>query len=274
MDLNTVSSVRLARSREDLALAPGETLLGGGTWLYSEPQPATTGLVDLMALGWPALKGRDGGLRIAATCTVEQLARIPAKLGGRAHPLFRQCAEAFLASYKVWKLATVGGNICMSLPAGPMISLATALDASLLIWRADGGKRRIDAASFVTGNHLNALEPGEVLRAIDIPAHALAGRTAFRKLALSPLGRSAAVVIGRLDADGSFALSVTASVERPYVVRFAQLPDEASLSSSLDAVPAWFDDQHGAPDWREAMTLRLAREVRDELAGRAEQEQA
>ncbi|MDT7569507.1 MAG: hypothetical protein QOG76_8131, partial [Pseudonocardiales bacterium] len=28
----------------------------------------------------------------------------------------------------------------------------------------------------------------------------------------------------------------------------------------------WFDDPHGAPDWRRAVTLLLAEEVRAELA--------
>ena len=38
--------------------------------------------------------------------------------------------EAFLASFKVWNSATVGGNICMSLPAGPMITMTVALEAT------------------------------------------------------------------------------------------------------------------------------------------------
>ena len=62
MDLNTVTSYRFARSRDDLALAPGEIILGGGTWLFSEPQPAVTGLVDLTTMGWPDLEVTDAGL--------------------------------------------------------------------------------------------------------------------------------------------------------------------------------------------------------------------
>jgi len=44
VDLHTVSSYRRARYRGDLALAPGETLLAGGTWLFSETQPHVTRL--------------------------------------------------------------------------------------------------------------------------------------------------------------------------------------------------------------------------------------
>ena len=39
-------------------------------------------------------------------------------------------SDSFLASLKIWNAATVGGNICMSLPAGPMISLTAALEAT------------------------------------------------------------------------------------------------------------------------------------------------
>ena len=76
MDLNTVRTYRFARTRDDLALTPGERILGGGTWLFSEPQIDTTGLVDLSGMGWPALEYRTEGLRIGATCTIAELAAI------------------------------------------------------------------------------------------------------------------------------------------------------------------------------------------------------
>ena len=50
MDLNTVARYRSALIRSDLALAPGERILGGGTWLFSEPQIGTSGLVDLTTM--------------------------------------------------------------------------------------------------------------------------------------------------------------------------------------------------------------------------------
>ena len=50
MDITSVQAYRVAHSREDLRLAPGEAYLAGGTWIMSEPQPATTGLVDLTGL--------------------------------------------------------------------------------------------------------------------------------------------------------------------------------------------------------------------------------
>ena len=107
-----------------------------------------------------------------------------------------------------------------------------------------------------------------MVRSIHLPDRALQARTAFRKLALSPLGRSAAVIIGRVDLDGSFVLSVTASTVRPYVLRFPTLPTDAALGRELAMqIPdsAWYDDPHGAPDWRRARTLAMAEELRLEL---------
>ena len=81
-------------------------------------------------------------------------------IGPRA-PLFATSCEAFLSSFKVWNSATVGGNICMSLPAGPMITLTVALEAQYELWAADGSARTVDALDFVTGNNQNMLRPGK-----------------------------------------------------------------------------------------------------------------
>ena len=134
-----------------------------------------------------------------------------------AAPLFRQCASALLASFKILHTATVGGNVCLSFPAGSMISLAAALSGDVVIWRADGDDHRMPITEFVTGDSTNALAAGEVIRSVHLPAAALCGRTAYRKLAPSPLGRSGVVVIGRRDAVGTFTLSITAATVRPFV---------------------------------------------------------
>ena len=117
--------------------------------------------------------------------------------------------------------ATVGGNICLALPAGPMTSLTAALDGVCLLWSAAGSTRVLPVVDFVWAPQRNALAPGELLRAIRLPAHALRARTAFRQISLSRYGRSAALVIGRVDPDGAAVLTVTAATPRPVQVRFA-----------------------------------------------------
>jgi len=270
MDLNTITEVARPKARADLpGWAAGDAWLAGGTWLFSEPQVHLTRLIDLTDLKWPALTVSDSGLSIAATCTIAELDAFPCPADWLAAPLISQCCRAFLASFKIWKTATVGGNLCMSLPAGPMISLTSALDGVCTIWQAGGGERRIAAADFVTGNNRNVLKPGDLLRQIDIPVAALKRRSAFRQLSLTPVGRSAVLLIGSIASDGGFALTVTASTKRPLKLSFAKLPDAAKLREAiLAAVPdeLWHDDLHGKPFWRKHMTLRLAADIRGELA--------
>ena len=270
MDLNTITAVTRPKARSELPVwTAGDAWLAGGTWLFSEPQAHLDRLIDLAALGWPALTIDANGLSIAATCTVAELDAIACPPDWLAAPLINQCCRAFLASFKIWKTATVGGNICMSLPAGPMISLTSALDGVCTIWQADGGERKISVADFVTGNNTNVLKPGDLLRSIDIPLAALKRRSAFRQISLTPVGRSAALVIGSVAQDGAFALTVTASTKRPVRLAFNRAPRAAELHDAiLQAIPEqlYHDDVHGKPFWRKHMTLRLALQIREELA--------
>ena len=276
MDLNTVTSYRFARSRADLALAPGERVLGGGTWLFSEPQPAVTGLVDLSTMGWPDLELTDSGLRIGATCTIATLVAFAEGRGPVAVPedwaaasAFPVAANALLASFKIWNTATVGGNVCQSFCAASMVSLASGLDGEAVIWTPDDGERRQSVASLMTGNGTNSLGAGEVLRAIELPAHALRSRLLMRKIALAELGRSGAVVTGRVDADASAVFTVTAATLTPTVLRFDELPDAETLATAVATAPGYYTDPLGAADWRRGVSVVLAEQIRTELADAA-----
>ncbi|MEU5822259.1 FAD binding domain-containing protein [Streptomyces sp. NPDC047803] len=270
MDLNTITDVRDARLREPWR--DGDAWLGGGTYLFSEPQPHLRRLADLSRLGWePLTRHGDGSLEISGTCTIAQLSRYGRRsLHAPAAPLFEQCCRAFLASFKIWNMATVGGNLCNGLPAGPMISLTAALDGSCLLRAQDGSVRETRVADFIRGAGLKDLAQGELLRSVTIPGRALECRTAFRQASLYGLGRSGALVIGTLDpVDGSLAVTVTAATVRPFRFWFPLPPTAGRLRSVIDAEvsgEAWFDDIHGLPEWRRHMALRLAEEVRRELA--------
>jgi CO/xanthine dehydrogenase FAD-binding subunit len=270
MDLNTITEVAHPKTRAQLPVwTTGDAWLAGGTWLFSEPQVHLTRLIDLADLKWPALTIGAENLTIAATCTVAQLDALPCPPEWTASPLINQCCRAFLASFKIWKTATVGGNICMSLPAGPMISLTAALDGICTIWKADGSEQRVKVADFVTGNQRNVLAPGDLLRQIDIPISALKRRSAFRQISLTPVGRSAALLIGSVKDEG-LALTVTGSTVKPIQFFFAAFPKAAELRDAiLQRIPdtLYHADVHGKPAWRKHMTLRLAEEIRAELLG-------
>ncbi|MFD4373842.1 FAD binding domain-containing protein [Streptomyces sp. NPDC058486] len=269
MDLNTITDVRDARRREPWR--PGDAWLGGGTYLFSEPQPHLRRLVDLSRMDWePLTRYPDGSLEIAATCTIAQLSRYGRRfLEATAAPLFEQCCRAFLASFKIWNMATVGGNLCNGLPAGPMISLTAALDGSCLLQAQDGSTREVKVADFIRGAGVKDLAEGELLRSVTLPGRALEFRTAFRQASLYGLGRSGALVIGALDpVDGSLTVTVTAATTRPFRFWFPLPPTAGRLRAAIDSTVTaeeWFDDIHGLPEWRRHMALRLAEEVRREL---------
>src|ERR1700731_3395891 len=188
MDLNTVTVIARPRSRDEIKpIAEGDAWLAGGTWLFSEPQPQLRRLIDLHGLGWEPLTVTDRGLEIAATCEIAKLVALTAPADWTAAPLIGECCNAFLSSFKIWNTATVGGNICMSLPAGPMISLTVALEGICKILNRDGSERRVPVEDFVTGNHKNVLQPGDLLRSIELPTSALRTLASFRRVSLPHL---------------------------------------------------------------------------------------
>ncbi len=271
MDLNTVLEVSHPSTRETLQdWSDGDAWLAGGTWLFSEPQPGIRRLIDLEGLRWEPLKVAEAGLSIAATCRIRQLDSFTLPGEWLATPLIRQCCQSLMASFKIWNTGTVGGNLCMSLPAGALISLTAALEGVCTIWLNRGGERTVNVADFVTGAHENVLGPGDLLRKIDLPENALRKRTSFRRMSLTHLGRSAVLLIGTLcPRENRFALTVTAATVRPVRMEFSEIPDRQELRDRiLQYIPnhLYLDDVHGTPDYRKHLTFYFAEEIRRELS--------
>jgi CO/xanthine dehydrogenase FAD-binding subunit len=274
MDLNTITEVQRPAGAEAITKwEKGYAWLAGGTWLFSEPQIDTHTLIDLESLKWPSLQASKDELEIAATCKVVELDHFVEKAPAdwKAAPLLRECCRSFLASFKIWNEATVGGNICMSLPAGPMISLTSALEGVCTLWPRDGKPREVAVVDFVTGNHTNVLAPGELLRSVRLPASALRKTYAFRRFTLTHLGRSEVLLIGTKSPEkGIFLLTITAATLRPIQFRFEASPSAQDVKRSIDeAVPLelYLDDTHGSPAHRRHLTYYYAEQIRQELFG-------
>jgi CO/xanthine dehydrogenase FAD-binding subunit len=271
MNLNTVTALRHPRSAAEICeWRDGFAWLAGGTWLFSEPQSATDTLIDLGHLGWPALEVSSAGLDIGATCCIAEFYRFEAPREWITAPLIRVCCDALLASFKIWNAATVGGNICMSLPAGAMISLVVALEGRCTLWPRKGAPREVPAVDFVTGNHANVLRPGELLRQVHLPASALVKRAASRQASLTKFGRSAALLIGTSDpVRQDLLLTITAATPRPMQLRFDELPYAQELRQAIDArIPpvGYFADMHGSAAYKRHLTYHFAEQIRAELA--------
>lgn len=288
MDLD-IDTVRVARTRADCVLRPGEAFLGGGTFLYSEPVPAgVTGLVDLTGMGWEPWSVDGSGLRVAGTCTLEELVSGPGALGVggpyRALGIVGQCVSALTLSAKVARTATVGGNLALGLPAGSMVGLFAALSARAVVWTGvstsstsgggsasgagstSGGVREVDVSDLVTGAGIVDLAPGEVLREVRVPSAVLGRRTVFRRASLTSTGRTAALVTGRAGVQAP-RITVTASVAAPLTLHARDHSMVDRWIDGIDRTDAWYEDTHGSREWRAAMTRRLAHEALEELGG-------
>jgi len=273
MDLNTITEIRRPADPDAIKQwEKGCAWLAGGTWLFSEPQIDTHTLIDLESLKWPPLKSSENGLEIAATCKVVELNQFVEKAPAEwtAAPLLRECCRSFLASFKIWNEATVGGNICMSLPAGPMISLTAALEGICTLWPRNGKPCEVAVVDFVTGNHGNVLAPGELLRSIHLPATALRKTYAFRRFMLTHLGRSEVLIIGtKSRGEPKVLLTITAATVRPVQLSFNGIPSADELKLVIDdSVPfsLYLDDVHGSPAHRKHLTYYFAEQIRRELS--------
>src|SRR3984957_16667018 len=270
MNLNPIRAVERPSSAAEIASwRDGVAWLAGGTWLYSGPQPALDTLIDPEGLVWPPLETTSDVLTIAATGRIAEFYRYSGPEEWKALPLIRQCCDAFLASFKIWNAATVGGNVCMSLPAGPMTSLTSAMQGVCTLWPRQGPPREIPVVDFVTVNHRNVLRPGELLRSIHLPAAALTRRSAFRQCSLTKLGRSAALLIGTRGPSGDLLVTITGATDRPMHLFFPQAPSAVELSDRIDADIAearWFDDVHGSAPYKRHVARYFVEQIRAELA--------
>lgn len=284
MDMTSVDEVILTADPQQWR--PGDTWLAGGTVLFSYGTDVTHGrpqrLLDITDAGWPAITWHDDALELAATCRIAELYALPRRLDdapdwARTAPglaLLQACCDAFVASWKIWNMSTVGGNVATALPAGPMISLLCGLDATARILAPDGTEREEAVSALVTGPTRTSLRDGELLRAFRIPATALAQPVALRRMSLTERGRSSVLLIGRRVGPGRLRIAVTASVPAPLMIELgdAAAATIAGWHSELEAAldrsagrDGWHDDVHGSPEWRAAMTHRLGAEIVAEL---------
>ena len=158
--------------------------VAGGTDVLVELQrgvkPAEV-LVDLSALD--ELRGLDD---CGATIRLGGLATHNDVLGSaicrsRALPLVQACAE--VGAPQIRSRATIAGNLVTASPANDTIAPLMALGATLHL-RGTHGARTLPIEDFFTGFRATALEPGELIVAIDVRAMQDDERGVFLKLGL------------------------------------------------------------------------------------------
>jgi len=158
-------------------------LIAGGTAIY---ELAKRGLADevkqLISLRKLPLKyvSQDSeGLHIGALTSLTELGR-----ASEIRDNLSMCvvAEALseIRPNQVRNVATIGGEICTSLPLLDLPPALLAVDTILIVQGKDG-KRRIPLTKFLVDFFLNALKPGEFLIEALIPKLPLHSTSAFMK---------------------------------------------------------------------------------------------
>jgi CO/xanthine dehydrogenase FAD-binding subunit len=262
MDLINVRAVERPTTESDLPRwAEGDTYVGGGTWLFSEPQLHAHRLVDLSAMTWaPIVETRDT-VTIAANCTYRHLEAHDWK-GLPAGDLFTHAIRSLSASFKTYGLATVGGNVSLAFAKGMMTPVFVTLDAVYELVLPGSDTRRVPAANFQTGVGQTMLRSGEYVRAIEIPRPALLRRCALRRACHSATSHAVAMVIAATTAD-SGPRTLTLSAALTYPVRLTLASDRSvadQINAACDA-HTLLSDTHGSPAYRRALLHEMAIEA-------------
>ncbi|MFV8834697.1 FAD binding domain-containing protein [Aquisalimonas sp. APHAB1-3] len=152
-----------AEAGEDAQILAGGQSLIAGLGLRLADTPA---LIDINHV--PDLAGvTESGdrIRIGAMTRHADLARNP--LVAEHAPAIAEAAP-LIAHPAIQARGTIGGSLAYADPAAEFPACVVALDAELVV-QGQGGERRIPAADFFLGLYETALEPFELLTAIEIP---------------------------------------------------------------------------------------------------------
>jgi aerobic carbon-monoxide dehydrogenase medium subunit len=189
-------------------------------------------LVDLAAVSeLRGVRQQDNEISIGAMTTQHEL--LGSELIAAKLPILRETALV-IADPQVRYLGTLGGNVANGDPGNDMPAVMMCLDATYRV-AGKGGERRIAAREFYQGAYFTALEPGEIITAIEVPLPPERHGYAYEKLKrkVGDYATAAAAVILTLDGRTvkACAIGLTNVAETPLV---AEEAGRILVGSSLD----------------------------------------
>ena len=228
-------------------------------------------LIDIGRLGdLKGISAQNGSIRVGALTTHATVA------ASAAVPTVMSEAAAIIGDPQVRNRGTIGGNVAHADPASDMPTVLMALGATFHV-TGPNGERSIAAVDFFTGLFETALEDGEIVTGVEVPAHGAGTGSAYAKLpnpasGYAMVGAAAIVTV----ADGvCTAASVAVGGATPRAVK-ASAVEAALVGSALnaDAIAAAAEavqndlgddilsDIHAGADYRRAMaTVYVKRAV-------------
>jgi carbon-monoxide dehydrogenase medium subunit len=143
-------------------LAGGQSLLAMMNLRLANP-PA---LIDIRGIpGLSDIRQQGNMVRIGALCTHRQV--MDSSLVQQSIPLLAQ-AVPHVAHLAIRNVGTIGGSLALADPAAEYPAVVQALGGTLIVQSATA-ERRIAVADFFQGLYQTALNPGELLTAVELP---------------------------------------------------------------------------------------------------------
>lgn len=236
MDLYAVAAYLRPQNLEEIDnWQDSWTWLAGGTWLFNEPQPQVKTLVDITELGWSELEVTSEGLTIGATCVLSQLLQFSYPQAWTAVKAL-QSAVSELASFKVQNVATVGGNLCLAIPAGTFAPAMVLLGAKYQILPLNGSPYWVSALEFQTGAKQTILKPKELLRQIWIPQANLEWQVSYQRICVASAGLAISIVVAAYHPKTErVRFAIGAAIPTPCLLEFNRIPSPDEISAALDS---------------------------------------
>lgn len=246
-------------------IAGGQTLLATLAFRLSEPGTLIdiNGITELRGISTHGQTLRLGALTLHAELCSDPLVQAHAPLLAAAAPL--------IAHPAIRNRGTLGGSLAYADPAAELPACMVALDATIIAASAKG-ERRIPAAAFFTDLLKTALEPQEIIAAVEIPVTQRLG--AIEEItrrsgdyAMAGLAATLALDAGRVVAPrlvyfgvGNIPVLATAA-SRALEGRSL---DRASITAAQQALAKDLDpprDLHGPPEMKRHLARVLTERV-------------
>lgn len=239
-------------------------------------------LVDISGLAELRSIDADGGaLEIGACVTYDEIDR-SAEIR-EAHPILSGVA-GHIEDQQIRNRGTIGGNCCLSDPTNNLPPLLIALDATMNV-QSSSGVRQVPADEFFKGYFMTAVEPGEILRSISIPALPTDAGAGYNTLNVASDSKAIVRAAAMVQGDGEIAdARVVLSVVGPVPIRHAGMEgalrgSPATSDAVREAAEAIGDDIepisdiHGSAEYRRRMARVVARRAVIEAIARGGEDQ-
>ena len=256
-------------------LAGGQSLVPVLNFRLARPRV----LIDINRV--PGIAGiEDAGDRLILGAMTRQREIEVSQAVARAAPLLHE-ATRHVAHLPIRTRGTIGGSIANADPAAEDPAVAAALEATM-VCRSRRGERRIAAAGFFVDVLTTALQPDEMLVAVEIPRIPDGAGAAFAEISrrdgdFALAGVAAQIVLS----DGRVSdARISACGVGPAPVRFREAEevlldgacDPAAIEAAARAVAAACDphgDVHASAAYRRQLAEAMARRALERAHARA-----